>query len=202
MRIPSKQYLVTQFHIIIKLFSQKNSGTAIAYPIFGYIIKISSWEWVFHACFVVGTIWFILWQYNVYDSPEEHPRIHPSEKGYILQILGSSVIRDENQKKERKIPWIAILSSRSTWMASVAQIGGIWGLFTLLTQSPTYFRIIHGWSIEMVGLLSGIPHLLRTGFSFLFSMFGDYLLTHNKMSRERVRKFATLFRMFKKICGN
>ena len=53
----------------------------------------------------------------------------------------------------------------------------------------------------MVGVLSGIPHLLRTGFSFLFSMFGDYLLTHNKMSRERVRKFATLFRKLIKLCS-
>jgi MFS transporter, ACS family, solute carrier family 17 (sodium-dependent inorganic phosphate cotransporter), member 5 len=142
---------------------------------------------------VVGTIWFILWQYNVYDSPEQHPRIHPAEKGYILEVLGSSVIRkSDNNKKE--IPWMAILKSRCTWMTSIAQVGGLWGLFTLLTQSPTYFRLVHGWSIEMVGILSGIPHLSRTLFSYLFSMYGDYLLTNNIMSRERVRKFATLFR--------
>lgn len=170
-------------------------GTAIAYPIFGYIIKVSCWEWVFHFCFVVGTIWFILWQNYVFDSPEIHPRIDPKEKGYILQILGSSVIREDDNTK-RDIPWKAILKSRCTWMASIAQLGGIWGLFTFITQSPTYFRVIHGWSIEMVGVLSGIPHFLRTGFSFAFSMFGDYLLTSNKMSKDKVRKLATFFRKY------
>jgi hypothetical protein len=67
-------------------------------------------------------------------------------------------------------------------------------LFTLLTQSPVYFRTIHGWSVEMTGLLSGVPHFLRTAFSMGFSYFGDHLLTHNKMSRTNVRKLATFFR--------
>jgi ACS family sodium-dependent inorganic phosphate cotransporter-like MFS transporter 5 len=154
-------------------------------------MKATSWEWVFHFCFVAGTIWFVLWQYNVYNTPEEHPRIHPSERGYILQILGSSVIRNDTK---RVIPWRQILTSRCIWVQCITQVGGIWGLFTLLTQSPIYFRIIHGWSIEMTGILSGVPHLMRVLFSLTFSMFGDYLLTHNKMSRGNVRKLATFFR--------
>lgn len=172
-------------------------GVAVFYPLFGYIIKISSWEWVFHFSFFIGTIWFILWQYFVYDSPEEHPRIDPSEKGYILKVLGSSVVRDPNEKLE--IPWKSILTSKVTWVSTVCQIGGLWGLFTLVTQTPAYFRFIHGWSVEMTGLLSGIPHLLRTAFSMLISLTSDYLLTNNKMTRNNVRRLATLFREFLKI---
>lgn len=167
-------------------------GTAIFFPLFGYIIKISSWEWVFHTTFFIGTIWFILWQYLVFDSPEEHPRIHPAEKGYILKVLGSSVVRSSEEKPP--IPWIPMLKSKVLWLATICQFGGLWGLFTLLTQSPVYFRVIHGWSVEMVGLLSGLPHLLRTLFSIGFSHFGDHLITHNKMSRTNVRKLATFFR--------
>ena len=40
-------------------------GVAIAYPIFGFIIKISSWEWVFHACGICGIIWYSFWLYYV-----------------------------------------------------------------------------------------------------------------------------------------
>ena len=47
-------------------------------------------------------------------------------------------------------PWREILLSRPMWMNILAQWGNIWGLFTLTTQAPTYFKLIHGWDIRMV----------------------------------------------------
>lgn len=174
-------------------------GVAIAYPIFGYIIKTSCWENVFHFCGILGTIWYCLWLYFIYDLPEDHPRIHPKEKEFILKALGSSVMRGD--KSNLKVPWKAILSSRATWMNIVAQWGGVWGLFTLITQAPSYFRLVHGWGIEMTGILSGMPHLVRVIFSLLMSFLCDYLLTTNKMSRTNVRKFAAFFSK-PNICGD
>lgn len=43
-------------------------GVAIAYPMFGLIIKLSSWEWVFHACGIVGIVWYMFWLYFVSQS--------------------------------------------------------------------------------------------------------------------------------------
>lgn len=40
-------------------------GVAIAYPIFGFIIKASSWEWVFHICGISGIAWYMFWLYFV-----------------------------------------------------------------------------------------------------------------------------------------
>jgi Major Facilitator Superfamily len=143
-------------------------------------------------CEVVFEHFFVY--FKVFDSPEKHPRIHAKEKEYILATLGSSVMRSTDKK--RNVPWKAILTSRPVWVNSIAQWGGIWGLFTILTQAPTYFSLIHGWGIEMTGVLSGLPHLLRVGFSIAFSNFGDYLLTNDKMSRNNVRRLATLFSKF------
>jgi hypothetical protein len=95
--------------------------------------------------------------------------------------------------KKQIVPWTAILTSKVVWINAIAQWGGIWGLFTLLTQAPTYFRFIHGWGIEMTGILSGLPHLLRVGFSIVFSNFGDYLLSNDKISRNNLRRLATFF---------
>jgi hypothetical protein len=94
-------------------------------------------------------------------------------------------------EEKRKTPWKAILTSKYIWLNTIVQWGGIWSLFTMLTQAPTYFRLIHGWGIEMTGILSGFPHLLRVGFSIIFSNFGDYLLRNDKMSRKNVRRLAT-----------
>lgn len=73
-------------------------GIALFYPIFGSVIALSSWEWVFHLCSIFGIIWYIGWLYYVFDSPEKHPRIDPDEKKYILQSLAGSF---QNRKKVR-----------------------------------------------------------------------------------------------------
>jgi MFS transporter, ACS family, solute carrier family 17 (sodium-dependent inorganic phosphate cotransporter), member 5 len=105
-----------------------------------------------------------------------------------LNTLGSSIVRSDEEK--RKVPWKEILTSKIVWVNAIAQWGGIWGLFTVVIQAPTYFRFIHGWGIEMTGILSGLPHLLRVGFSIVFGKIADYLLSRNKMSRNNVRKLA------------
>lgn len=166
-------------------------GVAITYPIFGFIMEKTSWENVFHFCAIVGTVWYAAWLYFVYDLPELHPRIDPKEKEYILSSLGTSVSRGES--KPLSVPWRAILMSRASWLNIVAQWGGVWGLFTLIAQAPSYFRLVHGWGIEMTGLLSGLPHLFRVIFSLAMSYVCDHLLATNKMSRTNVRKLATFF---------
>lgn len=64
------------------------------------------------------------------------------------------------------------------------------GLYTLMTQTPTYFRVIHGWNVQWVGWLSGFPHFFRMGFAYLFSKWCDSMLRQNKVSRTNVRKLA------------
>uniref|UniRef100_A0A182WF31 Major facilitator superfamily (MFS) profile domain-containing protein n=1 Tax=Anopheles minimus TaxID=112268 RepID=A0A182WF31_9DIPT len=167
-------------------------GVALNFPLFGYIIAWSSWEYVFHFCGIFGTVWYVAWLYFVYDSPAEHPRIHPNERKYIESSLGiteQSAGRRDLQNGQRT-PWRSIILSKAMWITVIAQWGGIWGLFTLMTQAPTYFNNVHGWNIEMTGLLSGIPHLCRMLFAYVFSIVGDHLLKHELMSRTGVRKMG------------
>lgn len=100
-------------------------GVAIMFPVFGFIIEQTSWEYVFHFCGFFGTVWYIMWYFFVFDSPSKHPRIHPKEKEYILYALGSSV-QLGGDKQKRRIPWRAILTSKPIWINTVAQWGGIW----------------------------------------------------------------------------
>ncbi|XP_050301012.1 sialin [Anthonomus grandis grandis] len=161
-------------------------GAAMTYPICGFIIDKWGWQYVFYASSAFGTAWFIAWWCLVHDSPSQHPRISEGEKEYILKCLGQSVA-----KKKAPVPWSQILRNSTVWMNVLAQAGGTWGLFTLMTQAPTYFKFIHGWNIKATGVLSGLPHLLRMLWAFVFSQVGDYLLRSNKMSRTNVRKLAT-----------
>ncbi|XP_069705479.1 putative inorganic phosphate cotransporter isoform X2 [Periplaneta americana] len=163
-------------------------GAALTYPLCGLLISWFGWPSVFYVTGGIGVVWFIAWWVFVYDSPAQHPRISEKEKKYILDCLGKTVTT-----KKPPIPWKRLLLSRPMWMNVMAQWGNLWGLFTLMTQAPTYFRFIHGWDIRMTGLFSGIPHLCRTTFAIIMSTFGDYLLRNNLMARTNVRKMATAF---------
>ncbi|KRT85633.1 membrane transporter, partial [Oryctes borbonicus] len=116
----------------------------------------------------------------------EHPRISDAEREFIVSKLD----RTAKTKEQPDVPWRRIITSVPIWMNVLAQWGGIWGFFTIMTHAPQYFKIVHGWDIKATGLLSGMPHILRFGFSLLFSQLGDYLLESNRMSRTNVRKLA------------
>lgn len=161
-------------------------GIAIFYPLFGYLLSIFPWTSVFYLSGAVGFTWFICWHFYVFDSPAQHPRIDPHERVYIEKSLHGVVCND----RRAKVPWNQILRSKAIWMLVICQWGSIWGLYTLMTQGPTYFRIIHGWNVQMVGLMSGIPHLLRMIFAYVFSTICDSLMRSKRISRGFVRKMA------------
>lgn len=116
---------------------------------------------------------------------------------------------------QEPVPWRHLLTSLPIWMNVLAQWGGVWGLFTLMTHAPTYFKVIHGWNIRAVstelvitwkkssqivarylntlqtGWLSGMPHFMRMVVAYAVSQAGDYLLRANLLSRSNVRKLAT-----------
>lgn len=91
---------------------------------------------------------------------------------------------------QRETPWWEILRSWPVWVNLIAQFGAVWGLFTMTTQAPTYFHVIHGWGIEKIGILNGLSHLARIIFAISFSAFLDNLLKNGKLSRTNVRKLA------------
>ncbi|XP_034942652.1 vesicular glutamate transporter 3-like isoform X2 [Chelonus insularis] len=163
-------------------------GIGLTYPLCGFIIENVNWEIVFYCTSCFGIIWYILWLFLVYDTPQQHPRISEKEKNYILDNLGTSV---DHEYQETSIPWRKILTSLPVWLTILSNWGAVWGYFTLMTQAPAYFKFIHGWSINKTGILSGLPHFMTMVFSWIFAHLCDWLLRTERLSITNVRKLAT-----------
>lgn len=88
------------------------------------------------------------------------------------------------------IPWKKILSCPTAWIISIEQFGHAWSFFTLITQSPTYFKFVQGMSTGMTGIFSGGPYVLKTAFSVMFAYLLDTLMRANKLSRINARKLS------------
>ena len=54
-------------------------GTVISLPFSGILAAVGGWESVFYVQGGLALIGSVLWILFVYDSPEEHPRIHSEE---------------------------------------------------------------------------------------------------------------------------
>jgi predicted MFS family arabinose efflux permease len=83
-------------------------GTVISLPFSGLLAGALGWEWVFYVQGGLSAIWCIVWIFMVYDSPHEHPRIHPKEK----QLFDSVMPQNGGQKRE-VITWFSLLTKFS-----------------------------------------------------------------------------------------
>lgn len=79
--------------MVIKIGS--SIGSALTYPLCGYIIDALGWEMAFYVCGVLGTTWYIAWYFLVFDSPQQHPRISQKEKEQIIESLGKTVSKED-----------------------------------------------------------------------------------------------------------
>ncbi|XP_052132764.1 vesicular glutamate transporter 2-like [Frankliniella occidentalis] len=162
-------------------------GAALTFPLCGALVQTMGWPTVFYGSALLTALWLAAWLLLVYDSPAKHPRIAPEERRAIEKAIGNLV----SDSRTQRTPWRRMLLSGPMWINVVAQWGGIWALFTLLTQAPTYFSNVHHWGAGMSGLLSGVPHLCRSAIATLVSQVGDNLLQKGVISRTTLRKTAT-----------
>ncbi|KAK2824551.1 hypothetical protein Q5P01_021726 [Channa striata] len=158
-------------------------GTVVSLPLSGEICFYLDWTYVFYVFGVVGLVWFVLWAFLVFDSPNTHPRISEQERLYITHSL-----KNELSTSASNIPWRAIASSGPLWAIVVAHFSYNWTFYTLLTLLPTYMSDILGFNIQQNGILSALPYLGCAVFAVLSGQIADYLRETCQYPTVNVRK--------------
>lgn len=74
-------------------------GASVTYPVCGLIIDAMGWEAVFYISGALGVLWWLAWVFLVFDSPDEHPRIAPSERLYIQKALAGNVAKKQVSRR-------------------------------------------------------------------------------------------------------
>lgn len=77
------------------------------------------------------------------------------------------------------IPWKSLLLSKALLINLVTQTGGIWGLFTLSAQAPSYFNFVLGLNIKQVYCANYIYRIIivKKNKTFLRQVYGLECLT-------------------------
>ena len=125
-------------------------GTVVSLPFSGFLAETLGWQSVFYALGGLATIWCILWIFLVYDSPQQHPRLHPEEKKLFFSFDGVVTEGITTKKKKLSVPWKAIFTSGPFWAILIAHTCKNFGWYMLLVELPTYMKHILRFNIGKV----------------------------------------------------
>jgi MFS transporter, ACS family, hexuronate transporter len=119
-----------------------NVGAILAPLSVPYIALHWGWPWAFVMIGALGFFWLIFWL-PVYSHPQRHPRLSPSELGYI---------QSDPAEGEGKISWLSLLGHRQTWAFALGKFltDTIWWFY--LYWTPKFLDKQFSISLSKVGL--------------------------------------------------
>uniref|UniRef100_A0A915KHR9 Sialin n=1 Tax=Romanomermis culicivorax TaxID=13658 RepID=A0A915KHR9_ROMCU len=88
----------------------------------------------------------------------------------------------------RDVPWRQVLTSSAVWAVVVSHFTNNWGLYTLMTTLPTYFKKVQGFDIKKNGFVSALPYLVQFIFHVGSGRLADFLRVKFNLKTVHVRK--------------
>lgn len=133
-----------------------NLGAVLTTIFSGYLCKhgfAGGWPSVFYVSGAFGVFVFLLWMYNIYNEPSQHPRI--SNEELLMIRLNTSAAR---KGPGSQVPWVAIMTSMPMWAIAVAKFCGAWGNLMLMSKLPSYLKTQLHVSIQNVSMVGFFLH--------------------------------------------
>ncbi|XP_028043806.1 putative inorganic phosphate cotransporter [Bombyx mandarina] len=129
----------------------------------------ANWAYVFYFFGGFGILWFILWSFLCYSTPNSHPYISKKELAY----LNKKVTTADTANIKDPVPWKGLLRSAPVWALVFAAVGHDWGYYTMVTDLPKYSQDVLKNKIETTGIITSVPYLAMWISSFLFGLVCD-----------------------------
>ncbi|CAL8122496.1 unnamed protein product [Orchesella dallaii] len=200
--VPSMQAMISQWippeergKLGSFAFAGMPFGSFISMLVSGFLINYFGWPSVFYATGALTALWFSLWSYFTHAFPIDDPTISQDELHYIQRALHahSNPKQQSNQqfKQKLQVPWTRVLLSAPFWAILICNTCETWGLYTIMTELPTYMKTVLHFDIKQNSLMSAFPHLLTLIVSIILSNVGDNLIEREYLSIGAVRKLCT-----------
>jgi ACS family hexuronate transporter-like MFS transporter len=152
-------------------------GALISAPIIAFTTLRYGWRTAFVLTGACGLLWLIAWLW-LYDLPERHPRIDPSERRMIVEGRASPSGRTRGWTFE-------LLRHRKAWgiIAGRSIMDPVWWFYVFWL--PSYLSDIRGFDLAAIGLFAWIPFLAAAGGTFMGGWWSGRLLRRSTLTRAR-----------------
>lgn len=163
-------------------------GILVTFSLCAFVIEAFGWKASFYTTSGLMLIFYALWVWLAYDTPDVHPTITEKEKNYIRENIGTLAT-----KNKVTLPLHAMLTSLPFLALLWAHFANMWGIYFISINGPKYTLGILGLNIKSGGFLTGLPYIARLAGGALFAGVGDRLRTHKVLSLAWIRKIFMLF---------
>lgn len=132
-------------------------GAALTPPLVVWIMHHYGWRAAFVSFGSLGLVWAAVWYWYYRDTPDEHLSVNAAERQLIHSSIG-----ELRSKTTPRVPWRAILRSRTLWLLSAMYFCYGYCLAVYLDWFPTYLRDHRGFNLKQMGFYAMLPLLAGT----------------------------------------
>jgi ACS family glucarate transporter-like MFS transporter len=141
------------------IFAGVGAGSGLTPPLLAWFILHHGWRSAFWFSAVIGVIAGAVWWWAARDTPEEDPRVSPSE----LSIIRQGISEDAAVKRAgSSVSWRAILSRRDLPALIISYFGFGYTAWIFFSWFFLYMAQVRGFNLKASALFSMLPFLSMT----------------------------------------
>ncbi len=147
------------------IFAGVGAGSGLTPPLLAWFILRHGWRSAFWFSAVIGVIAGAVWWWAARDTPEEDPKVSPSE----LAIIRQGIVADADVKAGQAsgsapvaISWRAILSRRDLPALIISYFGFGYTAWIFFSWFFLYMAQVRGFNLKASALFSMLPFLSMT----------------------------------------
>jgi ACS family glucarate transporter-like MFS transporter len=154
------------------IFAGVGAGAGSAPAIVTYIMVHYGWRWSFWLSALLGLLVGLLWYLAARDTPEQHPRVTPSELLHIRTGLTSGA---SSNSVAGTVPWRIILRSKEVWLVTLSYFCFGYIAWIFFSWFHRYLFKVRGLDLKSSAFYSTLPPLAMVACSLLGGVINDKL---------------------------
>lgn len=162
-------------------------GSLLSMVVSGYLGYYYDWPTIFYVSGGACIIWGIIHATIGAERPESCKIISNEEQVFMKKSFQAE--QKEVQEKMSKVPWKQILTSGPVLTISLTSWCSAWGVWTLITLTPTYISDVFGFNLGDNGLLSALPYLFCWINSIILSLISALIKKKTSIPDSFLRPF-------------
>src|SRR5271165_3450374 len=145
------------------IFAGVGAGSGLTPPLLAWFILHHGWRSAFWFSAVIGVIAGAVWWWFARDTPEEDPKVSPSELNIIRQGLPQdAAVHPGPAGSAPPISWRAILTRRDLPALIISYFGFGYTAWIFFSWFFLYMAQVRGFNLKASALFSMLPFLSMT----------------------------------------
>jgi ACS family glucarate transporter-like MFS transporter len=144
------------------IFAGVGAGSGLTPPLLAWFILHHGWRSAFWFSAIIGVVAGAVWWWFARDTPEEDPKVSPSELKLIREGIAETTAADGDGSAPVVISWSAILRRRDLLALIVSYFGFGYTAWIFFSWFFLYMAQVRGFNLKTSAMFSMLPFLSMT----------------------------------------